>query len=280
MQHLAALEDLKLSQEFFNPDATFGGQAIKDFFSYFVPNAQKTISGFSKKFTDTKMSFTNPSPDVQKFLKKVQAHNYATTRHLRMYVPSGFKGNFLDYVNLLCQSAEHVQKIHAELLLPYMQHLADISSSKNSRLQTKDPQAFTVKRFKDARQAIEKQMTAFYNASAVHQGNESTVGSHVARNAEWDDIYVGLNKLKQLCSSIAPSAIAQDVKKIERYLDILLSAAKEDELNELTTESAQSIANTTYEVAEELEFLAVTQYRAMTVDTSFKNTVDKLLTLL
>jgi hypothetical protein len=239
--------------------------AISNFFKEVLPNVKKSMANsFSKLKSD---DYPELAKESRVFLSKIAPHNYLATREFRCYIPSGFRGNYSEYLAVLHGCATHSSGVSKRVLSDYATKLATaVGTSVNYESLKVD------EKVRKNRMELNEAVSHFFAATS-NQSTESTVKHHVARNSEWADIFVYLEKTKTHIDSHPIAQIRCEIKKIEAYFEAIYEQYVEGKTKGMTREQLINLADLAYEMAEEMEFLAITHYRFLTMENALLTTM-------
>lgn len=210
------------------------------------------------------------------FLEKMEKHSYAETRFLRAYRPAGLISPYVAYLPILEKAVDHVLAFTPNILNPYVQHLALIMSHKDAALSL-DDHKLTNGAIASTRNAIESEVLSVFTANS--QKTDSTVGDMTERNKDWIEIFKLIKRIDDKIKSVNLKLIDQKIKQAQDYLNSIhdLASKQDSRLQNATPEVLISLSEGAYQVALELEFVAITYYRCLTTSQAIKDTEASLM---
>lgn len=212
------------------------------------------------------------------FLALLDNHLYASVRELRLYVPSGFKGSLVDYSNALLESVKYCQAFPGTTLREYTAEMARLTAFKDAPLGTKDHTS-VFEALQKTRAELDKKVATFFDSS-MSAKSETTVGKCFSQNKEWIELFNTVHAIERTINSLNMHAIQEEVKKAEGCLDILYERAQAGKFDHASPEVLRNLGKGAYQIAQELEFLSVTYYRALTLREAIKASVNKLIEIM
>lgn len=253
-----------------------------------LSNFAATINGVVPKLVGAAKDFLGkvrgmafaPSADTQEQLRNrpaiiqlINKYEYTHLAAMAAYVPEGFNGNLLDYSAFLVRCVNHINGVHEKVLKPYNQFLSALIADAQSVLSSEDRLAFLVKIQKE-REALNEEAAKFFRPGATN--TRADIGKVVRRNKEWEEIVMNLNVVNRVLAGMKNEDVMKEVDKTTHLLDALKTSAKSGELNTITPVQLRSLSASTLSVAREVEFYAVTRFRAMVFNTAMDDTFSLL----
>lgn len=236
-----------------------------------VPSLVDTTKGFLTRLIGKESQLATiekPNDDVlnytefRKFLMLMEAQRYMSITNLRWYVPEGFKGHMVPYVETLMQCVKHTNGIVGEVLNPYAQFLSRIVSSKNATMNTTRDLGFLAKRDAE-REHYQKEVGQFFSHGSSTA--KSSIGECFTRNADWKPFLNGLGDLRRDSEFVKPDVVQQTVKDVMQLLDALKDAVHAGELDNSSASTLKNLSEGTLSAAREVEFYSVTMFRIWTL---------------
>lgn len=236
-----------------------------------VPSLVDTTKGFLTRLIGKESQLATiekPNDDVlnytefRKFLMLMEAQRYMSITNLRWYVPEGFKGHMVPYVETLMQCVKHTNGIVGEVLNPYAQFLSRIVSSKNATMNTTRDLGFLAKRDAE-REHYQKEVGQFFSHGSSTA--KSSIGECFTRNADWKPFLNGLGDLRRDSEFVKPDVVQQTVKDVMQLLDALKDAVHAGELDNSSAATLKNLSEGTLSAAREVEFYSVTMFRIWTL---------------
>ena len=187
-------------------------------------------------------------------------------------VPEGFTGNVLQYQGALNDSLAYYETVTAPMLKEFYVAIASFVTNKDKKLSVKSD-LYKFKEFEKNRTLIVKDVGSHFNKGSVGRTLFSDAyGSY----AEFKQVYSNNKQLVKGMEAINLAQVSSQVKKIVDTLDIAIRSAKQGDYDRASNESLMNIATGTFEMAQQIEFLAVTVYRVKALTHSVSETEAKL----
>jgi len=206
-----------------------------------------------------------------KLLPKFKHVSYANYDKLLIATPEGFKGKFLDYVELLNKLLPDVYSSANNILAEYNFILSSFISNKDEKTAIKDHRLFFNKVSEKQKEYI-KSMNEFFP-----EGNDKTrsyLGNVVDRFADLDDIVNALVKLDRQHNKQNIKDIINSTNNCITLLDIIINNVETKGIDKVSGNAAMNIAEGAYAVAKYVEFISVFRFRTEQAITSIKNTFE------
>lgn len=196
-------------------------------------------------------------------------------KKLYIPVPEGFVGNGLAYQTDLGYCLDYYHEVTAVLLKEFYVQVAAFITNKDRKLSIKDDSG-KYKTFESTRTTLNKSITTHFT-----KANVGRTLFHDAYNDYSEFIRtckVNKSLMKQL-DSIDLKAVAGQVKKVVDTLDIAIKSAERGDYDKASNEALMSLANGTFELAQQVEFFAATAYRIKAMTHSIGETESKIKAL-
>ena len=187
-------------------------------------------------------------------------------------VPEGFNGNVLKYQSALVDSLEYIEAVTMVQLKEFYVTAAAFVTNRDRKLSIKDDSG----KFKN----FEKQRATIVDDISTHftKGNTGrTVFNDAYLNYQEFKKAYSLNRdLVKRSEGINIKTVHDQVKKIVETLDIAIKAAERSEYDKASNEALMNLSTGTYELAQQVEFLAVTLYRIQSLTFAIAETDSKI----
>lgn len=241
-------------------------------FSTSVASLLPSLTKSSKRFF-AGLSFSPvETPNTQerpKFVKLLDKHTFLDVGELSIFVPEGFAGNLVAYSKLLKESAEHSGVVLSDVLTPYNAFLASLingASLKNTH---------DVLGYLKQNDASRDHLNSDIGKQFAHRKNSRLpMKACTERLADWDEILEVLRLTKTTIESVDRSKVIKAVAETNDLLDALCASAVEGELDNISSNQIRSLSTSTYSVAMEAEFYAITLNRYNTMQVCVNDTID------
>lgn len=209
----------------------------------------------------------------QKFvINNIQDKLYLDFSELKVSIPEGFKGQYVDYSEVLLESTKGMHTVIENILRPYITYLSQFLSNKDAKLGTKDmtPVYAGMARHRDAAMLA---MDKFRSNSTI---SSAKIGDVISRKADIARVYDTTYQLTKLLKNIDLRSVKDCVKQCVDLLNIVVEQAQTGDIKNVTPEVTRNLAFGAAEVAREVEYLAVLHYRAMGLVIGVDDMTEKL----
>lgn len=252
-------------------DTNFIFSRVKDTFPSFYSKATAFIATVFKK--DIPNDFTQFNINkISKYLRKAP---YQDIRSEMVIVPLGLKADYLTYMNALSKFQDDLDLLMDDVLVPFERMLALILSDTSAIASHRDIGRKAMDKI--SKRSI-KDRTAILSSMFDKKNNEfATYGSVISRNNDWANIVINMNFLTDRYARLNLSDIQEMVGTISSHLNILIGLLNEDpETYKPSGISIKSLTDVTYNLAKEIEYLAVHGYQLEYLETSIEDAVRVL----
>ena len=197
---------------------------------------------------------------------------FANHQDTLVSIPEGFKGDFMDYLNLLIKLHEPVYKEANNLLSEYNGMLASFITNKDAKTSNSEHKGLYQKATQH-REAIIKQIGVYFTRGDQSKAPLKTMVQRFSDVKVLTDIAVDLERRQdpQLLTQIADAT-----EKAIQLLGIIRDQLEQDKLTEVSGVSASSIATGAYELGQFIEFVAMYHYKCNQAVTAVKNTLERI----
>lgn len=209
--------------------------------------------------------------DARKLDTLTRGQLYTKLAALGVFVPSGFTGKWLPYIELLAKSQQTVNNLYHGLLIPFEKYLASVLTNAEALKNLSVPSELARYKASDTVE-LSKEFAAFFGKS---NSTEATFGDVAERIADIQTVARNLNEVNLEFAKIDRRALLKRVENITEMLDGLVSNIKQypDEYA-MSASSVKLISDLSLFMAREVEYYTIHGYflEAFTtsVDDSFK----------
>ena len=246
---------------------------LSEYFTSRMPglfNAFKVSVAMFERDTQTEIKLTSKQKDFLSLLKKT---NYMNLSSLTVYVPEGMSVSYSEYIDHLRELTNFALSVPGEMESFYT-FLARIASDENSQMST-DYVKDKMKKIADEHGDLERR-PVFGKTSTT----EVRLSEVVRNNSEWSDILARLNTINDDIEKLRKLKLQNDVERCRVLMDTLIKKSKAGELNKISPEMVQKIADYTYLVAKSLEIASIAQYRVLAFNNAVNSTISKLIQII
>lgn len=239
---------------------------VKKFFPSLVEELAPAMTALNG-LVDFKKTTTELSKLDNKIVSEAKALHFDELAPVILPVPEGFTGIVSDYQDTILAALEYVKKTSIEAVNDFYVELAAVVSNKNMKIGLRDTTAGTKELTKSRELEIEAVSAFFNKASNVStQTYKTAVGQH----ANLPEIFKKEAQIKDKLEGVKPQELNKRVKDISHVMDTLIKHVEQGHVEQLSPEVVRNLAEGMYEIANQVEFVAVTYYRAMALLTSIE----------
>jgi hypothetical protein len=230
-------------------------QPLKQFFPTMINDIKDKLSAFSN--LPALMSF---DLDKSSFvLNEIVKHDFIDYGEIKVMVPEGFNGQYILYYKDLEKILLQSINIIDEVITPFTNLVGSFISNRESKTSVQD-------------------LTSFYNKIQANReekikilGQYFTDGSHnslnkvnkvISRGADLKEVAASAKLIEKLLKQINIKLIMDSTKKCVDILDLIIKRLSENKIENISPEVNKNLANGSFQVAEELQFLAVSYFKA------------------
>jgi len=233
------------------------GQSLAASFQKSLNLFQGFISGFSP---DSRLlNFANTVP-------------YSALAPMKIYVPEGFSGNALEYVQLLKESVTHTEDLVANVINPYNGFLSALISNPDSAKNTAIRPAIFDRKDRE-RDELNMKIGKFFKNGTSSTGKYE---QFFKRNLELVESKRDLDQIYRDLTKISPSTVQKAVNDTIDLIAGLESVLPKEQLKQISPQTVKFLAEATLTVAKEVEFYGITRYRSETFVKCFEETLALL----
>jgi hypothetical protein len=211
--------------------------------------------------------------DSRKLEARFRTIDYVSASNLGVFVPAGFNGNWLDYIQVLNKSQKVLDNLRDGLLKPFEVYVAQLlNSPEHLRDNSIMPQ---LARYKSPDfKGLDKEFSTFFNKT---QSTESTYGEVVKRHADLPLITRDLNEVNTRFASIDRTVLIKQVTSISDLLGMLINNIKESrEEYVVSGTTMKALTDLTFFMAHEVEYYTTHGYFLDTFSLSVKDSYKRL----
>ena len=208
-------------------------------------------------------------PQLQQFVvKHLDEKQYLDLADLTISIPEGFKGNLLEYADVLNEIVKEHSTITETVLKPFTAYLSHFISNKDAKLSVGDTTDKYIVSKKVREHNIEK--IAHYRTDG--HNTKAKLGETLSRKADIQAVYVKTVLLTQTLEKINLKYIQDQVKHCVELLSIIVDQVESGKILNVTPEVTKNLAFSALQIAEEIEFMAIVYFKAL----GFTTCVDSM----
>lgn len=255
--NLKALTDLHFNRRQVAVEAfSTADMSISGLLKRVLPNIASSFSNVASFFSGTDEAIQVPK-QYRDFVNGIRKHSYMDLRPLSVYTPEGMTSTYLDYINTLRFAITYTEKAQ-ERLNTLSTYISILLTNKGSEMETGN----NIKNYKsmeNERNAINEKIGAHFKVgSTVAEVSYETV---VGRNADWEVVLPSIDDLSCSMNKIKFGEIKKKIAEVTDLLERVIKLLEKGGLENSAPEVAAELAEGSFQVAKEMEFLAITYYR-------------------
>lgn len=201
------------------------------------------------------------------FESEVKKLNYAAIDQLKITIPEGFTGNAKEYCQELAAQLRHVSTVVNEVIVPFNQYVSALISDKDFAKAYKSKPNYLHER--DAkREDMNKTISKYFGNGTLSSNKLSQHYRTSEEISETDKLTEDLSELLSASNVVTVRKMVTDSVDLINSLQELIS---KNQIGNLSESHKRLLAEMCSTIAREVEFYAITRYRA----DSFVNTFVK-----
>ncbi len=233
----------------------------------------KNVVNDSKKELDLE-SVPSITKDQTKFLEVANKYPFQEMREIKAWKPEGSNCTYLEFTNTLDSQIDRAITISNDVLNPYALLLAKITSNDGS-IKSLDTNKTYLTKLSTSRDKLISDIAKLYKTDSVE--SVTIVGKVIERNNDWENVITEVNRVVTKMNQVNIKDLLKEVEICEHYLDELINDSKAMENINISPEVIKQLADYTYQVAKEIEFVAITHFRVLTLKGSVENTMEQII---
>lgn len=233
-------------------------QGIKEFFGL-VPTDHKPVDLTREQRT---------------FMQYLEKHTYLDVAPIGAFVPEGLKVPYLTYIHALAPSVAHVKTALREVTATYSQFLSELLSNPEAKLNTSSKVNY-YRSWETEREQLNKTL-----ANNFTQGSHETrtsMGEVVQRNGDWTRVFHEVDALAADINSISRQELNKTLASINELVDVVDKKIKRGELEGISRQAMEHLAEGAYGVAREIEFYVAIFYKVEALSQAVNQTTHKFV---
>lgn len=234
---------------------------VIDTFKSVVPSlAEKLRAAYASFSSDDDLTKEiKQSKSVYSKVKPKFAHaSYMSYTKTLVSVPEGFKGNLLDYVQMLSGMAQEIFLEANKTLGSYNFALAAFVTNKESKTSLQD-HSHLFHQVTKRREELTKRFEVFFPESSSQ--SKAYLGEVISRFADVDVLMSEIEKLNHQRKNQNVKEIAESVKKSVDLLDIIIQDTQNNGIAKVSGAAAMNISEGAYQIGKYVEFISLYRYR-------------------
>lgn len=235
------------------------------------------------KITETldKLNFykDNNSPEIKDMLSnykelenKLKLINYVEKKDLLISVPEGFKGNLIEYLEVINSLSNKIYPEANKLLNNYKLILASFLTNKDQKISLTDHTNFF--------NSVKKERENFIYTLSKYQTNNNSTKSRlrdcVNRISDVDILVKKIEIINKVRNNNNIKEIVSTVDEISKLLDTIIQRVDTGDVSNISGASAKNLSEGAYEVAKYIEFVSLFNFKVEQITTTISKLVSQL----
>lgn len=232
----------------------------------------KEAKGFANDGIEpSKIKFTK---EQAKFLKVVKDLRFVAIADMRANVPSGFHGKYADYLAVLTKASAYTRNVDSNVVQPYLRFLATCVSDRRMAVATERGN-LRADELEKSRKLHDDAIGSFF---VKNDTTQLKIAQVVDNQSDWEGVFRGLEAVSANLQAVDGKGLQKSLYQAEDYLKILKEGlGRSEEPINLSRETSERLAVETYQVACELEFYSILNYRFTALDAAISRTMDTIV---
>jgi hypothetical protein len=252
---------------------------VIDTFRNIIPNLKHQIDEIKVKLTSGNNSNTIKHCETlfKHISPKIKYANYTNYSHTLVSVPEGFKGNFLEYINVLNKIVPEVYTEANKILGEYCFALSTFITNKEDKISLKD-HTNLFHRINEHREQTVNTLSVFF--PTTNPQSKQYLGNVIGRFYELEQLVDSLKFLDKVHSDQNLNKITSQVNTCCDLLDIVIKNSQKEEMNTISGNAAKNISEGAYAVGKYIEFVSVVRFKTEQAIVSVERlmeTLDKVI---
>lgn len=240
--------------------------------SNFFPSLFASVSSSFAKTEELKLVESKLAGDEKFVVDKIQPLMFLDLASIKTVTPEGFKGQYVDYATVLLNASIDMSSIVDNVLKPYMTYLAQFVSNKDAKKATKDNTSI----YKSMKANREQAMLSMDKFLTQGLGVNAVIGDVINRKQDLHSVYSTKANIVLQFKAIDLNEVKSCVKHCTDMLEIIIRQTEDGQILNVTPEVTQNLALGAAEVAREVEYLSILNYRVLTFTTCVDHMTEKL----
>ena len=222
----------------------------KSFFNRIPQFLEQLREKVASDITMTKGESPSEQLNPKAFTKMLKDVNYATISELAVFRPTGMRGGYQDYVEMLAEFQEQIGGIEERLLTPLKRTVAQMLVEPK-RLSQAFPVNYKVVDIEKLQKLFNKEV------DLQDSGDKIAYSDAVNRNKDWEGIVSTVNLLDDQYQREPNSDILKSVGELTEHINLLIQRIS-DQLDVYVVKGTtlSALVDATYQAAKEVELYA------------------------
>lgn len=250
-----------------------------------LPGFVAAVQAFIQNFVDSKPEFHIFAKGSANALFKDTSHNYVSLSKVTVFVPTGMKCSYLEWLTVLETLSKQALTIEERVLKPFSDWLGAVLSDDERFFSRRPLEGLKTIEFTDIKK-IQKDVEKCIKPRGKDQ---MPYADAVGRNKEWEEINGRLSVLNEETARVSPENIRKQTDQISEFLDKILANLQNEEFLQKLEEYGpkmfsrnlvSALSDYSYDVAKEIEFYSIYVYHLEVTTQAVQDTYDKLRDIL
>lgn len=244
-------------------------------FKKIIPHSVEVLSSYLPSFSNLNQgpAAKFSSPAHLALMKKVSSVNFLAYEDTLVFVPEGFNGKLIPFLELLIAQSKVVLEHGKQVVVDYNLDLSIFLSNADIR-QTLKSLSQQYRQIRTEREGYQKAVESFFdkkNSTVSRRPLKQVIDrfSDLNKVYELEERLVGIQKQQNL------QVIVSEVQKACDMLKLINARISEGEISSVSGQAAKNLAEGAYEVGKYVEYMALYAYFVESVLASIKNTSEQ-----
>ncbi len=247
--------------------------AVTSFFPRLIEGVKSFANGI---FTDN-AAHVFQLTDVKAIERKILGANYVQMSPVTLPVPAGMCINYPDYIAVVADSVDIVERINNEVLVPFVTWLGVLLTNPEELRTLRATTNINGLQWHDI-DGIQKRYAKAFDKQAK---SEKPYGELYRRNVDYVQAVKDTNGIAERMARIDRTAMIKQMETAVQYLERIIENTKSNpEQFKVSGPVLDSLSKLTYHVAKEIEFYSIVAFSAQALTTAVEDGNDKLKRIL
>ena len=260
-----------ISLESGSPETVYS--AVTNFFPRLITGIKDFASGIFAESNTPVFQLT----DIKSIERKVIGANYVQMSPVTLPVPSGLAVPMADYVSVVADGVDILERINSEVMVPFVTWLAVLLTNPEELRTLRASVNIPALQWHDI-DGVQKRFAKSFDKSAKA---ERPYGDLYKRNVDYVQTVRDVNALAERVARIDRAALIKQMETAVQYLERIIENTKSDpEQFKISGATLDVLSKLTYHVAKEIEFYSIIAFSLQSLTTAVEDGNDKLKRIL
>lgn len=261
--HNSQLKDLELINRRTQIESGVAMESFSDSIRRIVPTMRAAISSYAETVR-TNLGFFGKSTaefnprEFDQLVQLMNKHDHVNIIDLRFYVPEGFDGNIVSYVELLDKALEHANRVVGDALTPYNVYLSRLLSDKSAPAENRVELTNLIK-MKNDREVLRQNLEQYFPKGRTNSSIK--LGDAISRKQDWAELARGLKTLSINFDRTQAKKVTDGMNHCVELLEALSDTTGGGGLDDISAQQLRVLGDSTLEIAKEVEFFSIVNYQ-------------------